>query len=98
MRCAGTFDPQFCPRPDSKHKTAEDFVRALESKRVLTVQHRASLHYAIGHLHRLEVLTLAELHVSVLTSFFKFNKALIKFNEALTKLYSLIEILLLNFN
>ena len=40
-------------------------------------------------------LTLAELHVSVLTSFIKFNKALTKFNEALTKPYhGLIEFLL----
>ena len=42
-----------------------------------------------------EGLTLAELHVSVLTSFIKFDKALTKFNEALAKPYhSLIEILL----
>ena len=40
-------------------------------------------------------LTLAELHVLVLTSFIEFNKALTKFNEALTKPYpGLIEILL----
>ena len=32
-------------------------------------------------------LTLAELHVSVQTSFIKFNKALTKFNEASTKRY-----------
>ena len=32
-------------------------------------------------------LTLAEMHVCVLTSFIKFNKALTKFNEALTKPY-----------
>ena len=41
-----------------------------------------------------KTLTLAELHVSVLTSFIEFNKALTKFNEALTKPYhGLIEIL-----
>ena len=42
-------------------------------------------------------LTLAELHVRVLTSFIKFDNALTNFNEALTKPYhGLIEIFTIN--